>query len=62
MEQRKMRTKEQEPAEMPDWLLNDIGLRRSDLPRKRRFADLFVIQAPASSTGDWGRGPTWRRE
>ncbi len=57
-----MRNKEQEPAEMPDWLLTDIGLRRSDLPRKRRFTDLFVVQAPASSAGDWGWGPTWRRE
>ena len=58
-----MRRKEQEPADMPDWLLNDIGLRRSDLPRRRRwFTDLFVVYGPASSGRDWGWGPTWRRE
>jgi hypothetical protein len=58
-----MRKQKPEPAEMPDWLLTDIGLRRSDLPRRRRwFIDLFRVHGPVSPVADRGWEPNWRRE
>jgi hypothetical protein len=58
-----MRAKERELSQMPDWLLNDVGLPRAALPRGRRwFADLLVGHAPASLARDWGWHPNWRRE
>jgi uncharacterized protein YjiS (DUF1127 family) len=50
---------ERELASLPDHLLTDIGVRRSDLAgvRARWFSDAFTIYGPDACSRIWGDHP-----